>query len=45
MVLRFLALLEAGTATARILRHLALPTEVPAARPARVPPLPSGDDP
>jgi hypothetical protein len=26
----------------RILRHLGLPTEVPAARPARPPPLPIG---
>jgi hypothetical protein len=26
----------------RILRHLGLPTEVPAARPARPPPLPVG---
>jgi hypothetical protein len=41
--LRLLALLEAGTVTARILRHLGLPPEVPAARPARAPPLPSDD--
>ena len=41
--LRLLALLEAGTVTARILRHLGLPTEVPPARPARAPPLPSDD--
>ena len=38
--LRLLALLEAGVATARILRHLGLATEVPAARPAGAPPLP-----
>lgn len=36
--LRLVALLEAGTVTARILRHLGLPSEVPAARPARAPP-------
>ena len=35
--LRLVALLEAGTVTARILRHLGLPSEVPAARPARAP--------
>jgi len=33
--LRLLALLEAGTVTARILRYLGLPPEVPSARPAR----------
>jgi hypothetical protein len=32
--LRLRALLEAGMVTTRILRHLGLPTEVPAARPA-----------
>ncbi|MDH4066508.1 MAG: hypothetical protein OEW19_19060 [Acidobacteriota bacterium] len=42
--LRIVALLEAGTATARILRHLGLPSEMPAARPARAPPLASGDE-
>jgi len=41
--LRLLALLEAGTVTARILRHLGLPTEVPPTRPARAPPLASDD--
>ena len=41
--LRLLALIEAGAVTVRILRHLGFPTEVPAARPARVPPL-RGDD-
>jgi Putative transposase len=42
--LRLLALLEAGAVTARILRHLGLATEVPAARPARAPPLMGGDE-
>jgi hypothetical protein len=42
--LRLLALLEAGTVTARILRHLGLPAEVPAVRPARAPPLTNGDE-
>jgi hypothetical protein len=42
--LRLLALLEAGAVTARILEHLGLATELPAARPARAPPLPGGDD-
>ena len=42
--LRLLALLEAGAVTARILRHLGLPAEVPAARPARAPPLTGGDE-
>ncbi len=37
-------LVEAGTVTARILRHLGLPSEVSAARPARAPPLASGDE-
>ena len=41
--LRLLALLEAGAVTVRILRHLGWPTEVPAARPARAPPLTGGD--
>ena len=41
--LRLVALLEAGAVTARILRHLRLPSEVPAARPARAPPLSSSD--
>ena len=41
--LRLLALIEAGAVTVRILRHLGFPTEVPAARPARAPPL-RGDD-
>ena len=42
--LRLVSLLEAGAVTARILRHLGLPSEVPAARPARAPPLSSGDE-
>ncbi len=42
--LRLVALLEVSTVTARILRHLGLPSEVPAARPARAPPLSSGDE-
>lgn len=42
--LGLLALLEPGAITARILRHLGLPAEVPPARPARAPPLPSGDE-
>jgi hypothetical protein len=37
--LRLIALLDASAVTQRILRHLGLPTEVPAARPARAPPL------
>jgi hypothetical protein len=41
--LRLLALLEAGAVTVRILRYPGVPTEVPAARPARAPPLPGGD--
>jgi hypothetical protein len=42
--LRLMSLLEASTVTARILRHLGLPTEVPPARPARAPPPSSGDE-
>ena len=42
--LRLVALLETSPVTARILRHLGLPSEVPAARPARAPPLVSGDE-
>jgi len=37
--LRLIALLDESAVTRRILRHLGLPTEVPAARPARAPPL------
>ena len=42
--LRLVALLDAGPVTARILRHLGLPPEVPTTRPARAPPLASGDE-
>jgi hypothetical protein len=37
--LRLIALLDESAVTRRILRHLGLPTEVPAPRPARAPPL------
>jgi hypothetical protein len=37
--LRLIALIEPGTVSQRILRHLGVPTEVPAARPPRAPPL------
>ena len=37
--LRLLALIEAPSVIRRILGHLGLPTEVPAARPSRAPPL------
>ena len=36
--LRLIAVLEASDTTARILRHLHLPTEVPPPAPARPPP-------
>ena len=42
--LRLVALLEAGAVTAQIPRHLGLPPEVPAARPARAPPPLNGDE-
>jgi hypothetical protein len=38
--LRLVALIEDSAIIGRILRHLGLPTEVPAPRPARAPPLP-----
>jgi hypothetical protein len=38
--LRLIALIEEAAVIARILRHLGLPTETPAPRPARAPPLP-----
>ena len=41
--LRLIALIEESAVTQRILRHLGLPTEVPAARPARAPPLRDSD--
>ena len=37
--LRLIALVEPGTISQRILRHLGVPTEVPATRPPRAPPL------
>jgi hypothetical protein len=37
--LRLIALVEPGAVCARILRHLGVPAEVPAARPSRAPPL------
>jgi ribosomal protein S27AE len=41
--LELIALIENPSVIRRILSHLGLPTEVPAARPARPPPLPMGD--
>lgn len=44
--LRLIALVEPGAVCARILRHLGVPTEVPAARPPRAPPpVSDADDP
>jgi hypothetical protein len=40
--LELIALIEAPKVIRRILSHLGLPAEVPAARPARPPPLPTG---
>jgi hypothetical protein len=40
--LELIALIDDPNVIRRILRHLGLPTEVPAARPARPPPLPVG---
>ena len=37
--LRLIGLIEPGPVSQRILRHLGVPTEVPAARPPRAPPL------
>jgi hypothetical protein len=42
--LRSIALIEEAAAIDRILRHLGVPTTIPAARPARAPPLPVGPD-
>jgi len=42
--LRLIALIEHATVIERILRHLGLPTEVPAPCPARAPPRPAGWD-
>ena len=36
---RLVALIDQAAVIDRILRHLGLPTEIPAARPARAPPL------
>jgi hypothetical protein len=36
--LRLIALIEEPAVIARILRHVGLPTEIPAARPGRAPP-------
>jgi hypothetical protein len=41
--LELIALIDNPSVIRRILSHLGLPTEVPAARPARPPPLPMGD--
>jgi hypothetical protein len=41
--LRLLAIIEAASVVRRILAHLGLPTEVPAACPPRAPPLDLGD--
>jgi len=38
--LRLVAVIDASAATARILQHLHLPTEVPAPAPARASPVP-----
>jgi hypothetical protein len=43
--LRLVALIHDQRVIERILGHLGLPTQMPAARPARAPPLPAGDDP
>ena len=40
--LRLIALIEDPAVIRRMLRHLNLPTEVPAARPSRGPPIPFG---
>ena len=40
--LELIALIDAAAVIRRILGHLELPTEVPATRPARPPPLPIG---
>jgi hypothetical protein len=41
--LRLIAVIEDARVVGRILAHLGLPTEVPAARPSRAPPLPFAD--
>ena len=40
--LRLIALIEATAVIGRILRHLRVPTEIPAPRPARAPPIRAG---
>ena len=40
--LRLIALIEETAVIGRILRHLGVPTEIPAPRPARATPLPVG---
>ena len=40
--LRSIALIEEAAVIGRILRHLGVPAEIPAPRPARAPPLPAG---
>lgn len=40
--LRLIALIEEAAVIGRILRHLGVPTEIPAPRPARAPPLSAG---
>ena len=42
-LLRLVALIEQAAVIERILRHLDLPAEIPAPRPARAPPLAAGD--
>jgi hypothetical protein len=39
--MRLVALIEQRAAIERILTHLGIPTEVPASRPARAPPIPA----
>ena len=43
--LRLIALIEEAAVIERILRHLGVPTEIPAPRPARAPPLPTPENP
>jgi hypothetical protein len=43
--MRLIALIEAGAISQRILRHLGLPVEIPATRPARAPSLADVPDP
>ena len=41
--LRLIALIEQAAVIERIFRHVGVPAEIPAPRPARAPPLPAGD--